>query len=87
MRLEKGGVPDEAISLIFASWRKKTESNYDSAWKKWDSWCVTRNTSPFDADLSVILGFLETSLKTDRNTDPSTVTVLQYLQLIGMPTP
>ena len=41
----------EAIRLILASWRSKTDSNYDSAWRKWQSWCSTWNTNPFATDL------------------------------------
>lgn len=58
MRFKAEGISEEAISLILASWRSKTESNYDSAWKKWQAWCSSRNTNPFAADLPKVLGFL-----------------------------
>ena len=50
MRFEAEGISEEAIRLILASWRSKTDSNYDSAWRKWQSWCSTWNTNPFATD-------------------------------------
>ncbi len=58
MRFKAEGIPEEAIDLILASWRTKTEANYEFAWRKWQTWCSSENTNPFAADLSVILGFL-----------------------------
>ena len=58
MRFKAEGIPEEAIDLILASWRTKTEANYDSAWRKWQAWCSAENTNPFAADSSHILGFL-----------------------------
>ena len=29
-------IPEEAIELLLSSWREKTNSNYNPAWKKWD---------------------------------------------------
>ena len=58
MCFEAEGIPEEAIDLILASWRTKTEANYDSAWRKWQNWCSSKNTNPFAADLSIVLGFL-----------------------------
>ena len=37
MRFEAEGISEEAIDLILASWRSKTEANYDSAWRKWQA--------------------------------------------------
>ena len=51
-------IPNNAIELLMSSWRSKTISNYNSAWKKWEGWCKQRGMHPFAADVSSILGFL-----------------------------
>ena len=51
-------IPSNAVDLIMSSWRSKTNSNYNSAWRKWEEWCRQRGTHPFSADVPSILGFL-----------------------------
>ena len=58
MHFKAEGISEEAISLILALWRSKTESNYDSAWKKWQTWCSSSESNPFAAGLPKVLGFL-----------------------------
>ena len=41
-----------------ASWRGKTNTNYNSAWRKWSQWCSERNKNPISADIATALGFL-----------------------------
>ena len=60
------GIPEEAVTLILASWRSKTDANYDSAWKNWQAWCSARSTNPFSADLSTVLGFLANQFQEGR---------------------
>ena len=58
MRLKTEGISDEAVDIIMASWRSKTDANYDSAWRKWQEWCSDKGVYPFAADLPSILSFL-----------------------------
>ena len=51
-------IPNNAIELLMSSWRSKTISNYNSAWRKWEGWCKQRGMHPFAADVPSILGFL-----------------------------
>ena len=62
-RFQAGGFSEEAVQLILSSWRSKTEANYNSAWRKWQTWCVNRDVNPFDADLRHIVGFLADEFK------------------------
>ena len=52
------GIPGNAIDLILSSWRSKTNSNYNSAWRKWEEWCRQKCMHPYSADVSSILVFL-----------------------------
>ena len=40
-------IPTVATKPIFASWRNKTDVNYNAAWKKWEKWCREQGVSPF----------------------------------------
>ena len=44
--------------LLLGSWSKGTSSSYNSAWKKWHSWCMEREIDPVSAPLSHILEYL-----------------------------
>ena len=46
------------IELILASWRSKTNANYDSAWKAWEAWSAGKGIHPFEADVCNVLDFL-----------------------------
>ena len=37
---------------------KGTTSSYNSAWKKWSSWCIRREVDPFPAAVAQVLEFL-----------------------------
>ena len=41
LRLNK--VPERVSKIIFASWRPGTEKHYQSAWRKFNSWCEERS--------------------------------------------
>ena len=43
--LSENGISEEAGELLTASWRQGTNKNYDSAWRKWESWCQERDIS------------------------------------------
>ena len=47
-----------ATKLILASWRDKTNTNYNLAWRKWEKWCREQGIPPFAADVSAVLSFL-----------------------------
>ena len=52
------GFSEGVIAILRKSWRDTTESAYSSVWRKWNSWCVTRDLYPISAPLSEILDFL-----------------------------
>ena len=41
------GLSQSASQLVMSSWREKTTTNYNSLFKKWDSWCSEQNRNPF----------------------------------------
>ena len=57
-RVEALGLSPQVKELLLGSWKSGTKSSYDSAWKKWDSWCVSRQVNPFSAPLATVLDFL-----------------------------
>ena len=60
--LETREISEGAISLIIASWRKNND-NYNSAWKKWETWCNSGDVYPLSSDISDILSFLADEFK------------------------
>ena len=62
-RLLAEGISGEATTFIMASWRHKTNANYNSAWRKWESWCLTKSVDPFSAHVSQVLAFLADPFK------------------------
>ena len=52
------GFSDRVTSLLLQSWREHTHSAYNSAWKKWCSWCLTKQINPFSAPIAAVLEFL-----------------------------
>ena len=56
--LSNQGISQESADIICKSWRKGTTKSYESAWKRWVSWCEQRNTNPLSASLADILQFL-----------------------------
>ena len=57
-KLQEQGFSDKATQIICASWRRGTEKNYNTAWKKWIGWCNTRGTNPFSTNLKEVVDFL-----------------------------
>ena len=62
-QLQAEEISEGAINLILASWRKKTNVSYNSAWRKWGRWCMDHNTDPFSASIASILEFLTQEFK------------------------
>ena len=56
--LREKAVSESAGNLIIASWRPKTNANYNSAWRKWEEWCNSHCVPTFSASVPDILGFL-----------------------------
>ena len=57
-RLGAGKISDRAINRIFCSWREKTNTNYNSAWRSWEGWCTQRSVCPFSSDILNVQDFL-----------------------------
>ena len=53
-----GGLSEAASGLLTASWRDKTVSNYESLFKRWDSWCQKRHRDPIRGPIADIANFL-----------------------------
>ena len=45
-------------SVLLASWRPKTQSNYDSLFSKWSRWCSQRNRNPVEGPVEDVANFL-----------------------------
>ena len=56
--LTNQGISQESTDIIRKSWRKGTAKSYDSAWRRWVSWCDQRSVDPFSTSLADIVQFL-----------------------------
>ena len=56
--LTKKGFSQKVSDILLSSWRKKTASQYESAWKAWNNWCSEWKINPFSTTLENILEFL-----------------------------
>ena len=43
---QKEELSEQASSLVLASWRSKSNSNYKSLFHKWECWCHSKDRSP-----------------------------------------
>ena len=57
-KLIKEEFSQKVSDILLSSWRKKTASQYESAWKAWSGWCSEREFNPFSTTLENILEFL-----------------------------
>ena len=57
-KLAKEGFSQKISDILLSSWRKKTASQYESAWKAWSGWCSEREINSFSTTLEHILEFL-----------------------------
>ena len=48
----------EATGLLMASWRSKSQSNYNSLFLKWERWCCERSRNPIQGPVSDVINFL-----------------------------
>ena len=65
-RWQKEGISEKASELITASWRSGTRKSYNSAWRKWASWCAERGQDPFSSPVTEILDFLAFEFKSGK---------------------
>ena len=52
------GISKNATDLITDAKRQGSISHYESAWRKWDSWCSRKQVDPISGPLSAVLDFL-----------------------------
>lgn len=57
-QLRAESISERAISLIPTTWQEKTNATYNSAWRRWVSWCASGNINPFLANIANVLEFL-----------------------------
>ena len=57
-KLAKERFSQKVSDILLSSWRKKTASQYESAWKAWSGWCSEREINPFSTTLENIFEFL-----------------------------
>ena len=57
-RLQSKGVSEKAANLISSARSKGTRKNYESAWKKFSSWCYGKQINPIQCPITDILDFL-----------------------------
>jgi len=62
-KLEAEGISKQASSLITAARRNGTTTYYESAWRKWCSWCYERQVDPISAPINRILDFFAKSFE------------------------
>ena len=52
------GISGETSQLLAAGWSSGTNRAYESAWKKWDSWCSEQQVDPISCPVQPFLEFL-----------------------------
>ena len=57
-RLLKKGVSETAAQLITSTRQKGSESNYNSSWGMWASWCDKQQVDAFWGDIIKVLDYL-----------------------------
>jgi len=57
-QFEANSISHEAKTPLLSAWRKSTEACYDSAWKQWVSWCLSKQINPVSAPLNAIIEYL-----------------------------
>ena len=60
------GISREAAQLLLSGWSKGTNTAYQSAWKKWVSWCMPRKVDPLSCSVYPFLDFLASLFSTEQ---------------------
>ena len=55
---EAQGFSQRVAELVIESWRGNTNAAYNSAWRKWNSWCCRRGINPISPTVASIMEFL-----------------------------
>ena len=56
--LQDKGLSAEAEDLVLSAWRDSTNRNYNSAWAKWETWCLHEHVNPISASIETVASFL-----------------------------
>ena len=67
--LSNQGISKGAAELISKARRAGSLSNYESAWKKWSSWCGERQIDPFRGHVNKLLDYLTYLFEKVMNTE------------------
>ena len=51
-------IPERVSKILLASWKERTEKQYESAWKQFYCWCHKKSVNPFSCHLDSILLYL-----------------------------
>ena len=62
-RQQADGISSEASQLLAAGWSRGTNTTYESAWRRWDSWCSERQVDPISCSIQPFLEFLTSLFK------------------------
>ena len=57
-RYQDPELSEEATSLMFKSWRTKSNKSYNSLFGKWQSWYCARGSNPFSGPIKEVVNFL-----------------------------
>ena len=55
---QKEELSEQASSLVLASWRSKSNSNYNSHFHKLECWCYSRDRNPISGPIADVFNFL-----------------------------
>ncbi|XP_038059669.1 uncharacterized protein LOC119730724 isoform X1 [Patiria miniata] len=57
--LSSEGLSQTVSATILASWRPQSNAQYNSAWRRWASWCLQRKLDPVHTPVADFLEFLQ----------------------------
>ena len=55
---EERQLSKEATDLLMATWRSKTQTNYNSLFHKWECWCNEWDRNPIQGPVTDVINFL-----------------------------
>ena len=62
-RQQADGISSKASQLLAAGWSRGTNTTYESAWRRWDSWCSEHQVDPISCAIQPFLEFLTSLFK------------------------
>ena len=87
-------IPPEITDVILELWRPTTRSRYESVLRRWHSFAISRNETPYSPDVTAVLAFLHgmyrngclyRGLCAARCALSSSITIKCYLKLSDQP--